>query len=59
MPLEVNEIDIRMRVGEKPEEIKNKDIQIESSGCGNPDYEAIVSECTRRVLQRVMSAQER
>lgn len=58
MPLEVNEIDIRMRVGDRADEDKKDNREIES-GCGNPDYEAIVAECTQRVIKRLLAAKER
>jgi len=58
MPLEVNEIDIRMQVGNKADEDK-KDKREIKSGCENPDYEDIVNECTHRVLKRLLAAKER
>jgi len=58
MPLEVNEIDIRMQVGNNTDEDK-KDKREIKSGCDNPDYEEIVDECTRRVLKRLLAAKER
>jgi len=58
MSLEVNEIDIRMHVGDKADEVKKDKREIKSD-CKNPDYEAIVEECTRRVIKRLKIAKER
>jgi len=58
MSLEVNEIDIRMHVGDKADEVKKDKREIKSD-CENPDYEAIVEECTRRVIKRLIIEKER
>ncbi|MFQ3191592.1 MAG: hypothetical protein ACI936_002733 [Paraglaciecola sp.] len=59
MPLEINEIDIRMHLGDQTEDVKQNKTQDDSGGCGDQDHEAIVADCTRRVLLRLMSTQER
>jgi hypothetical protein len=57
--LEINEIDIQMSVGGRADEVKQNQPDIQTTECGNPDYEAIVADCTRRVLQRIAAMQER
>lgn len=59
MALEINEIDIVMRVGDRADEVKQNQPAMETSECGNPDYDAIVADCTRRVLQRLATLQAR
>lgn len=59
MALEINEIDIVMRIGERADEVKQNQPDVKTSECGNPDYDAIVADCTRRVLQRLATLQAR
>lgn len=59
MTLEINEIDIQMRVSAHADEVKQNQPEVQSTECGNPDYDAIVADCTRRVLQRIAAIQER
>ncbi len=59
MALEINEIDIVMRVGDRADEVKQNQPDIRSDECGNPDYDAIVADCTRRVLQQLANLQAR
>ncbi|MCR6650887.1 MAG: DUF5908 family protein [Cellvibrionaceae bacterium] len=59
MPLEINEIDIIMRVGDSAEEMKQNQPNVTTNECGAPDYDAIVADCTRRVLQRLANLQAR
>ena len=60
MALEINEIAIQMQVGEsavEPQDSQPEDA--ESSDDGAPDYEQIVEECVRRVLQTMKTMKER
>lgn len=59
MALEINEIDIVMRVGDRADEVKQNQPNVQTGECGNPDYDAIVADCTRRVLQRLATLQAR
>lgn len=59
MALEINEIAIQMQVGEstaEPLESQPEDVE---SGDGALDYEMIVEECVRRVLQTMKTMKER
>jgi len=59
MALEINEIAIQMQVGEsavEPEENQPEDME---SGDGALDYDLIVEECVRRVLQTIKTMKER
>jgi len=67
MPLEINEIGIRMRVGDsssfKKAEMQNTDGRSKpdppgQDNCG-PDNEQIVQACVRRVLRILNDMQER
>ena len=59
MALEINEIAIQMQVGEsavEPHEVQLEDV--ESSDVA-VDYDLIVEECVRRVLQTMKTMKER
>lgn len=60
MALEINEIAIQMQVGEsavEPQENQSEDE--ESLSDGALDYDLIVEECVRRVLQTIKTMKER
>ena len=67
MPLEVNEIGIRMRVDdtddEEEDEIarrgRRKAVEDDDCNCGSLDREEIVDDCVRRVLQALKAMRER
>jgi hypothetical protein len=67
MPLEINEIELRLQVGEAPTQLQSASSDgVTSSpyGTGNDaagesDNEALIAACTRRVLQQLKHNKER
>jgi Family of unknown function (DUF5908) len=66
MPLEINEIGIRMRVEDGDEDYDGSDgrrrkqtEEDDDCGCGSLDRGGIVDDCVRRVLQVLKSTRER
>jgi hypothetical protein len=64
MPLEVNEIGIRLQVrdredGEDQSEENRRPNHEEKDGCCGIDRDEIVEECMRRVLRMLKEARER
>jgi hypothetical protein len=51
MPLEINEIGIRMRVGENNREPDERQPKIPQGDCQDINREELVDDCVRRVLQ--------
>ena len=60
MPLEVNEIGIRLQVRDREEgEENSRPGHEEKDGCCGIDRDEIVEECLRRVLRMLKEARER
>ncbi len=57
MTLEINEIRIRMRVGDEPAQRQEK--SSEGDDCGDSDRAQIVEDCTRRVLRLLENRRQR
>jgi len=60
MPLEINEIGIKMRVreGERTEDLP-PGVEMSSGECGDSARDAVVDACVRRVLEILRARQER
>ncbi len=64
MPLEINEIGIRMRVRDSDPEAEREPVRRGAAGgdadpCADLDREAIVEDCVRRVLKILENLPER
>jgi hypothetical protein len=59
MALEINEIAIQMRVGDSPFEADEGQPEDDGGSDGAIDYERVVAECVRRVLQAMKNMKER
>jgi hypothetical protein len=59
MALEINEIAIQMQVGDSGFEPVEGQSKSEDGSDGEIDYERVVAECVRRVLQAMKSMKER
>jgi hypothetical protein len=61
MALEINEIAIQMQVASGSDEPPETEASAEEGGSGDEkvDYEKIVEECVRRVLQAMKQMKER
>ena len=51
MPLEINEIGIRMRVSDTTKEPEERKPKIREDECRDVNREELVDDCVRRVLQ--------
>jgi len=59
MPLEINEIGIRMRVGEDDRPPDERPQRVPQGDCHDVDREELVEDCVRRVLQILKSLEGR
>lgn len=59
MPLEVNEIGIRLQVRDRDDDAEKSRPQREEGGCCSIDRDEVVEECVRRVLRILEEARER
>ena len=57
MPLEINEIDIAVRVTDEPEQRDRPQVGAEPSA-SRTDREKLIEECVRRVLRALKSRDE-
>lgn len=59
MPIEIQEITIQMRVGEREQESKTPAAATEKSSCSDHDRAAITEDVVRRVLDILKTIKER
>lgn len=59
MTVQVNELGIRMRVGERSQEAEERQPKIPQGDCQDINREELVDDCVRRVLQILKSLEGR